>query len=110
MRRITLIRGVLLASLCGLGLSCIARDTPSITSNDPDCLIPAIKSSVAAGDRRVIPYLVADLSSDDSAVRFYAIDGLKRLTGQDFGYVFYACDADRQPAVQRWQQWLAKSK
>ena len=90
----------------GTAVSCIGRDPPSITSCDPDRLVPAIKEGVQRNDRTIIPYLVADLESDDSAVRFYAIDGLQRMTGQDFGYVFYADPDTRKPAVERWKQWL----
>jgi hypothetical protein len=96
--------------LCGMCASCIARDPPSITSSDPDCLIPAIKAGVAAQDRKIIPYLVDNLQSDDSAVRFYSIDGLERLTGKDFGYVFYADEDDRKGAYQRWKKWLAQQQ
>jgi hypothetical protein len=88
-------------------LSCIGRDPPSISSRDPDQLIPAIKQGVQAGDRSIIPYLVTDLESEDSAVRFYAIDGLRRLTGQDFGYQYFDDPEKQKPAVDRWKQWLS---
>ena len=45
--------------------------------------------------------LVKDLSDTDPAIRFYAIGALKRLTGDDFGYVFYQEWPQRQLAVQR---------
>lgn len=95
-----------LAALCGVGISCIGRDTPSIDSQDPDRLIPAIKTGVRTNNPHIIPYLVNDLDSDDSAVRFYAIDGLQRLTGQDLGYVFFDNADDRKASVERWKQWL----
>jgi hypothetical protein len=99
---------LLCAGLCGTVASCIGRDPPSITSNDPGRLIPAIESGVKANDRRIIPYLIADLESDDSAIRMYSINGLRRMTGQDFGFVYYA-DADvRKPAVDRWKLYLAE--
>jgi hypothetical protein len=94
--------------LCGLAASCVGRDPPSISSDEPDRLVPAIKIAASTGDRHAIPYLVKNLDSDDSAVRMYAIEGLRRLTGQDLGYVFYAdCDV-RKPAVARWKQWLSE--
>jgi hypothetical protein len=102
------VRTSLALIVCGLSASCIGRDPPSISSPDPDRLIPAIKTGVREHDRRVIPYLVEDLESDDSAVRMYAIDGLRRLTNQDLGYVYFADDDDRKPAVGRWKQWLAE--
>jgi len=39
-------------------------------------------------------------------VRFYAINGLRRLTGDDFGYHYYDEKEQRQPAVARWQRWV----
>ncbi|HUB26001.1 MAG TPA: hypothetical protein VL992_11280 [Tepidisphaeraceae bacterium] len=104
-RMVSLLGGLV---LCGVGTSCIARDPASITSQDPDCLIPAIKEGVIAKDRKIIPYLVDNLQSDDSAVRFYSIDGLERLTGHDFGYVFYADEDQRKEAYLRWKKWLAQ--
>jgi hypothetical protein len=100
------LRTLLLMVLCGLSVSC--RDAPSISSSNPDRLVPAIKIAVRTGDRSAIPFMVRDLESDDSAVRMYAIDGLHRLTGQDFGYVYFADDSLRKPAVERWQRWLAQ--
>ena len=66
---------------------------------------PAIKSAVASHDRSAVPQLVNDLDSDDAAVRFFAIQGLRRITGQDFGYHYYEDAPDRRPAVVRWQTW-----
>ena len=97
---------LLSAVLCGSVTSCIGRDPPSISSNDPGRLIPAIEIGVKANDRHIIPYLISDLESDDSAVRMYSIDGLRRMTGQDFGYVYFAEPEDRRAAVARWQEWL----
>jgi len=100
------IRILLIFSFAGLCVSCVGRDTPSIKSPDPDRLVPAIKTDVSKGDRNAIPYMVKDLESDDPAVRMYAIDGLRRMTGQDFGYVYYAAPEDRKPALERWRLWL----
>ena len=56
----------------------------------------------------MLPVLVKDLSSDDPAVRFYAIRALQKMTGGDAkGYVYYAPEDDRSAAFERWQAWLA---
>jgi hypothetical protein len=99
---------LLSAVLCGSVTSCIGRDPPSISSNDPGRLIPAIEIGVKAKDRHIIPYLISDLESDDAAVRMYSIDGLRRMTGQDFGFVYYADVDARKPAVDRWKLYLAE--
>jgi hypothetical protein len=105
MRQRQVVNLVLSLGLCGACSSCVGRDPPSIQSRDPDALVPAIKAAVDKHDTRVIPYLVKDLDSDDPAVRMYAIDGLRRLTGDDLGYVYYASPEERRPAVDRWKTW-----
>lgn len=86
---------------------CFAHDSPSLTSPDPSLKIPAIKLAVQDHDVQAEAQLVKDLDSDDSAVRFYAIDGLRKLTAQDFGYRYYDDAIHRLPAIRRWQAWLA---
>jgi hypothetical protein len=58
-------------------------------------------------DWHAVPPMVKDLESDDPAIRFYAIEGLRRITGQTFGFRYYEDEGQRQPAVDRWKQWLA---
>ena len=72
--------------------------------------VPAIKDAVAHKDMSAAPQLVSDLDSDDPAVRFYAIEGLERLTGQTFGYVYYDDRDTRRPAVMKWRKWLDDQK
>ena len=52
--------------------------------------------------------MVANLNDDDPAVRFYSIEGLKRLTGDDFGYRYYEDADERAAAVAKWNQWVKK--
>ena len=104
MRKETIIlSGAMTCLVCG----CFAPEPPSIHSQDPDRLIPAIKIAVKEHDQSVIPILVDDLCSDDPAIRLYAINGLRRLTGEDFGYVSYADETVRKPAVTRWKAYVA---
>lgn len=89
---------------------CGAHGPRTVTDPDPGVAIPAIKHAVQSRDRSAIPQLVKDLDSDDSAVRFYAIDGLRALTGQTFDYHYYEDDAEkRKPAVDRWKKWLSEN-
>ncbi|MBV8781102.1 MAG: hypothetical protein JO353_06865 [Phycisphaerae bacterium] len=83
------------------------RPDYSVRAHDPTEIIPAIRIAVRARDQSVVPDLIKNLDSDDPAVRFYSNDGLKKLTGQDFGYLYYADDLVREPAVRKWQAWLA---
>ena len=101
---------VILAGCCAAWCAsgCTAPRGPLVvTDPDPSVKIPAIKKAARKRDRAAAKQLVADLESDDPAVRFYAINGLQRITGERFGYDYYADEQQRQPAVQRWRDWLA---
>ena len=94
-----------LALLTGCGGPPPVKD---VSNPDPSGKIPAIVQAAKRGDRRVLNQLVKDLDNDDPAVRFYAIEGLRRITGQSFGYHYYYGEDERQPSIQLWKQWLAK--
>ena len=97
-----------LAASCAVGgCAGVGREPAVITSNDPASKIPAIKKAVDARQTATAPQLVNSLDSEDPAVRFYAIRALRDLTGETFGYVWYAGDGDRARAVQNWKLWLA---
>jgi hypothetical protein len=103
------VSGILVAAvLLPVAVGCL-RMKPSLTDPDPANKIPAIRQ---AGDRRdasAAPLLVKDLQDDDPAVRFYAIRALTAISGgETFGYVYFAEDEQRKPAVRRWQQWLTE--
>ena len=85
---------------------CYSPEPPSLTSDSPPRLIPAIKIAANNHDRAAIPGLIQNLDDKDSAVRFAAISALRKMTGEDFGYRYYDREFDRQPAIQRWHLWL----
>ena len=93
---------------CAAGCAGVARAPAVITSNDPASKIPAIKKAVDARRSATAPQLVRSLESEDPAVRFYAIRGLQDLTGETFGYVWYAEDDARTSALQKWKLWLGE--
>src|SRR2546421_5345086 len=92
------------ALLGGLPLSGCSEPTGSrtVTSRELSVKIPAIKRAVQEKDMTATVQLVRDLDSDDPAERLYAIQGLQRLTGQDFGYRYYDDKESRRPAVSKW--------
>jgi hypothetical protein len=87
---------------------CSSPEKPSLNSPDPSLKIPAIRQSAESHDEHAIQQLVKDLDNDDPAVRFYAIHGLKEITGTTLDYRYYEDDEQRLPALKRWQQWLAE--
>ena len=80
----------------------------TVASEDLNIKIPAIRAAGARKDLSAAPELVRDLESDDPALRMYAIRGLREMSGQDFGYVYYADVEKRRPAVTKWRQWLGQ--
>jgi len=88
--------------LCG----CFGREQPSLTSKDPALKIPAIKTAVSDRDLAACAELVKDLDNEDPAVRFYAAEGLRKLTGESFGYRYYDDEVARKPAIAKWRAWL----
>jgi hypothetical protein len=99
---------VMLSAACvasvGLIQGCIGRGERSITSDDPAVKVPLIRDAVDRNDRSILPQLVKDLNSEDPAIRFYAVDGLRRLTGEHFGYDWRGEEDDRKKSVEQWNQ------
>lgn len=90
---------------------CSAPAGPRVVGNpDLSVKIPAIKQAAQTRDPEGIMAMIDELSSDDPAVRFYAIEGLRRATGQSLGYRFYDDQEQRRAAVQRWKQWRDQMK
>ncbi len=82
----------------------------SVSNPDPSGKIPAIKLAAERHDRSAVPQLIRDLDSDDPAIRFYAVQGLRRITGETFEYRAYDDADQRQPAIRRWKQWWAEQQ
>ncbi|HEX8522710.1 MAG TPA: hypothetical protein VF669_10675 [Tepidisphaeraceae bacterium] len=77
-----------------------------LESDDASQLIPAMKRAADEKNTRAVPVLIKALNNDDPAVRFYAIQGLERLTGQTLGYQYFLEADERKEAVARWEGWL----
>jgi hypothetical protein len=72
----------------------------SIANVDPAVKIPFIRQAVDAGDRSQTTQLLIDLNSDDAAVRFYAIEAIRRLHDVETTYDWREPDrADRQTQI-----------
>jgi len=95
--------GARLALLPLLLVGC-APSVTEATFDDPDPTrrLYATENAVEAGDLEAVPHLIEGLDSDDPAVRFMSVHGLRRLTGQSFGYDHYAPAWEREAATARW--------
>lgn len=97
-----------------MGLAVLAgctapREPLRIDSRNPQVKILAMKQAAERMDRTKLPLLIDQLDNDDAAVRFYAIESLRRITGEQFGYNYYDPMVQRSAAIERWKQWLNQS-
>lgn len=74
-----------------------------LENSDPLVRIEAIKWAGDHNVREAVPVLVDRLQEDDPAMRFYAIEALKKITGGDQGYDYKADAVERRKAVARWR-------
>ena len=68
-----------------------------------------IAACISAGQQRdesVLPLLVDRLEDSDADVRLFAIGALKKITGKDLGYRYYASSSERSEVVRKWRKWL----
>ena len=103
-------REAILASISltlAIGGCSAPRPAIEVTNPDPSGKIPAMKKAVREHDLTAVRQLVKDLDSDDPAVRLFAIHALQELTGQRYGYDYFADEVQRRAALHRWQEWLA---
>lgn len=77
-----------------------------LQSEDPSLRLTSAVKAANENDRSALPLLVERLEDDSPDVRMFAIEALRRMTGEDFGYRFYADEMDRAKAVKRWRKWL----
>src|SRR5260221_6400941 len=101
------LRTLLPLILASIGQGCTASHSELYGKEDPSRQIPEMKKAAREHDLRLARKMVGDLESDDPALRFYAIHALERLTGERYGYQYFADEEQRKAAVERWRQWLA---
>jgi len=77
-----------------------------LESQDPAVRIRAIKWAADNSVLPAVPQLVDSLGSEDQAVRFYAIEALRRITGTDCDYDYKTPPDRRAAAVKRWRKFL----
>lgn len=98
---VALLAGAL--NICG----CSANN-PLKGLSSPDPRVRAL-SAVQAGQQKIwpaVPLLVDRLEDPDPAVRFYAVKALRRITGEQLGYLYYQRADQRRHAVERWRSYV----
>ena len=91
---------------------CVPSPDRPLRDRDPAFVIPAVKNVADENrpERTEVNRLVELLESEDAAVRLSAVQALRELSGQRFGYDFWADPAARAPALRRWQMWAASEQ
>ncbi|MEM9066170.1 MAG: hypothetical protein AAGB51_11840 [Planctomycetota bacterium] len=92
--------------LC-LAAGCFPGSDPSFTAASPADRVRAAERAGDTGDSTAVPYLINQLESDDAAARAAAVDALRELTGESFGYVWWGPETERREAARRWAAWYA---
>lgn len=89
--------------LAAAGCRSAAQNRAQLQSPNPVDRARAAVVAAERKDRDAVHALIGLLDDPEIAVRLYAIEALRRLTGNDYGYRYYASDADRAAAIARWQ-------
>ncbi len=79
-------------------------------SANPASKLYAISEAGRTRNPDAVPDLIAQLDSDDPAVRMYAIVALEKITGERKGYSPYAPPHARSAAVERWVAAYARQR
>ena len=82
-----------------------SRGSGFYTGNSATTLA-AIEDAARNRDDSALPALVEQLDSADAAVRFAAINTLRDLTGESFGYRYYDDAKGRALAIDRWVEYV----
>ena len=89
------------------GLACNrGRQHPALATDDDGARIAAAYAAVHHPAAGMLPSLVDALEDDNLAVRYYAIEALRKETGTDMGYHYAAPGPTRSAAVALWRDYL----
>lgn len=104
-----LVLGLVVACAAGVPIGGCRPPAPRrpLLDQDPVFVIPAMRQTAQAQRLRDMPRLIELLNSEDSAIRLHAIQTLRSLTGETFGYQFWDTPAQRRGAVERWRRYAA---
>lgn len=93
-----------------IGAGCARDQGRGLLDPDPLYRIPAMKQAAEHQDPQALSLLVDNLSSEDPAIRFYAIQSLQHIAGQTFDYHYFDDADERAPAIDKWRAWLKEKQ
>ena len=82
---------------------------PLLEHEDAIVRLAAAESLANLGERQSLATLVVLLSAEDLEVRSRAASVLRSFTHENFQFVAYDSDKNREPAVLAWRKWLSES-
>jgi hypothetical protein len=94
---------LLAGALCVIGCQSPRGGRADIASTYPLDRVRAVVRSAEAGDAGAVDLLIELLDDSDRGVRMYSILALERLCGENHGYRYYAPEAERAAAIERWR-------
>ena len=102
--------GVAVVWAAGALAGCASPETARSMAQSSDPVVRAKGCKLAGDDRQtaMVPLLVDRLEDPDSAVRFFAIEALRRITGTDLDYREADTPAAKAKTIARWRQYVAK--
>jgi len=107
--KILTVKVMIPAAVAGM-LICSCRQNKDwrtlLQSQDPVERITGAIEAAKRKDIHAVGLLAERLEDEDEAVRMYAIMALKRITGTDLGYKYWADELDRARAAQRWRDYI----
>jgi len=98
--------GVVAIVMAALPSGCAPPPPADFRSADPASRLKAIEAAARTRDRSAIPDLVESLDSVDPAIRLFAIETLRSLTGTDLGYRAGDSPERRAEAIGGWIEWV----
>jgi HEAT repeat protein len=82
----------------------------NLSSDNATERVMAVKAAGEAKDVGSVPLLVDRLEDEDSAVRFFSIIALEKITGRRFGYDYSQPSRERAAAIVRWRDFVRKGE
>ena len=84
----------------------VAKLAEMCRDDSPRIRLTAARELANRGERNSLAVLLALLQEDNVAIRLAAVNILRNLTQQRFGFVAYVADEKRTEAVSQWKEWI----
>ncbi|MCK5114040.1 MAG: HEAT repeat domain-containing protein [Phycisphaerae bacterium] len=80
-----------------------------LQNEDPAVRVAAVVEAGNTKNEKTVPLLIDRLSDTESDVRMFSGIALRKITGQNFGWLSWDSRIKRDEAIRRWRQWAKKT-